>query len=107
MLKIRNTARYILGNLSNGSGFNPDTDMVSDEQLQELDKWALMKLDELIDSVKAGYDAFDFHVVFHNVRSFCVVEMSNFYLDIIKDRLYCDCKSHLQDAGAKSNVQNT
>lgn len=100
--KIRNTARYILGNLSNGSGFNPDTDMVSDEQLQELDKWALMKLDELIDSVKAGYDAFDFHVVFHNVRSFCVVEMSNFYLDIIKDRLYCEPEKSLARRSAQT-----
>ena len=85
--KIRNTARYILGNLG---GFNPDTDMVSDSELTELDKWAIMKLDTLIDKVNEGYNAFDFHVAFHAIHNFCVIDMSNFYLDIIKDRLYCE-----------------
>ncbi|HAE52164.1 MAG TPA: isoleucine--tRNA ligase [Ruminococcus sp.] len=88
--KIRNTARFILGNLGNGKGFNPDTDSVSDEQFTELDKWALMRLDKLIDDVKNGYDKYDFHIVFHAIHNFCVVDMSNFYLDIIKDRLYCE-----------------
>jgi isoleucyl-tRNA synthetase len=88
--KIRNTARFILGNLGNGAGFDPDKDSVSDDQLTELDKWALMKLDALIDEVKAGYDKYDFHVAFHAIHNFCVVDMSNFYLDIIKDRLYCE-----------------
>ena len=85
--KIRNTARYILGNLG---GFDPDTDMVSDSELTELDKWAIMKLDTLIDKVNEGYNAFDFHVAFHAIHNFCVIDMSNFYLDIIKDRLYCE-----------------
>ena len=85
--KIRNTARYILGNLD---GFNPDTDRVSPEELTELDKWAYEQLDALIDKVRAGYDALDYHVAFHAIHNFCVVEMSSFYLDIIKDRLYCE-----------------
>ncbi|MDE5992589.1 MAG: class I tRNA ligase family protein, partial [Oscillospiraceae bacterium] len=88
--KIRNTARYILGNLGNGSGFDPDKDCVSDDKLTELDKWAMMKLDSLIDTVKDGYEKYDFHIAFHAVHNFCVVDMSNFYLDIIKDRLYCE-----------------
>jgi isoleucyl-tRNA synthetase len=88
--KIRNTARFILGNLGNGAGFNPDKDSVSDDQLTELDKWALMKLDNLIDTMKKGYDAFDFHIALHALHNFCVIDMSNFYLDIIKDRLYCE-----------------
>lgn len=88
--KIRNTARYILGNLGNGDGFNPDTDCVSDDELQEIDRWALIKLDALMDKVEAGYNAFDFHVVFHSIHNFCTTDMSNFYLDIIKDRLYCE-----------------
>lgn len=88
--KIRNTARFILGNLGNGAGFNPDTDSVSDDKLTELDKWALMKLDSLIDKVNEGYNAFDFHIAFHAIHNFCVIDMSNFYLDIIKDRLYCE-----------------
>lgn len=88
--KIRNTARFILGNLGNGKGFNPDTDCVSYDSLTELDKWAMMRLDALIDKVNEGYNAFDFHIVFHAIHNFCVIDMSNFYLDIIKDRLYCE-----------------
>ncbi len=88
--KIRNTARFILGNLSNADGFDIDKDGVSDDELFELDKWALTKLDELIDKVNAAYSAFDYHIVFHAIHNFCVIDMSNFYLDIIKDRLYCD-----------------
>ena len=88
--KIRNTARFILGNLGNGNGFDPDKDCVSDDKLTELDKWAMMKLDALIDKMKEGYEAFDFHIAFHALHNFCVIDMSNFYLDIIKDRLYCE-----------------
>ncbi|MGN0585629.1 MAG: isoleucine--tRNA ligase [Ruminococcus sp.] len=88
--KIRNTARYILGNLGNGDGFDPDRDSVSDNELQEIDRWALMKLDALMDKVEKGYNSFDFHVVFHSIHNFCTTDMSNFYLDIIKDRLYCE-----------------
>ena len=88
--KIRNTARFILGNLSNANGFDIDKDAVSDDELLELDKWAMLKLDELIEKVKAAYEAFDYHIVFHAIHNFCVTDMSNFYLDIIKDRLYCE-----------------
>ena len=85
-LKIRNTARYILGNLN---GFDVST-LLSYAELEELDQWALMKLNELIGKVIAGYDAYEFHTVLHAIHNFCVVDMSNFYLDVIKDRLYCD-----------------
>lgn len=88
--KIRNTARYILGNLSNQGGFDLDKDGVAYENMEELDKWAIMRLDNLIDKVNEAYNAFDFHIVFHAIHNFCVVDMSNFYLDIIKDRLYCE-----------------
>ncbi len=87
--KIRNTARYILGNLCNGEGFNPETDCVAVNDLHEIDKWALIKLNALIDKVKAAYDVFDFHIVVSSIHNFCITDMSNFYLDIIKDRLYC------------------
>ncbi|MEG0804108.1 MAG: isoleucine--tRNA ligase, partial [Pygmaiobacter sp.] len=83
--KIRNTARFILGNLYD---FNPDTDLVPDNQLEELDLWALGTMETLINISRDGYDQFDFHKVYHNVHKFCVVDMSNFYLDVIKDRLY-------------------
>lgn len=83
--KIRNTARFILGNISD---FDPNKDMVADDQLQELDIWALEKLDGLITACKAGYESYEFHTVFQAIRNFCVLDMSNFYLDILKDRLY-------------------
>lgn len=100
--KIRNTARFILGNLSNGDGFNPDTDSVPDDQLLEIDKWALMRFDSLIDKVQAGYNDFDFHVAFHSIHNFCVIDMSNFYLDIIKDRLYCEGEKSLERRSAQT-----
>ena len=85
-LKFRNTARYCLGNLS---GFNPDS-LVSPSEMLELDRWAVTRLNALIEKCFKGYDEYEFLTVTHAVNDFCVVEMSNFYLDIIKDRLYCD-----------------
>lgn len=85
--KIRNTARYILGNIND---FNPDTDSVSMDKLLPIDKWALFKLDELNKKVRDGYDSYEFHQVFHAIHNFCVVDMSNFYFDVLKDRLYTE-----------------
>ncbi len=84
-LKIRNTARYMLGNLD---GFDPDR-AVAVEDMLDLDKWAAAAFNSLVRDVRAGYDAYEFHAVYRAIYNFCVVEMSNFYLDIIKDRLYC------------------
>ncbi len=83
--KIRNTARYCLGNLYD---FNPDTDMVANDELEELDKYALMKLDEVIETAKQGYEVYEYHTTAHAIHNFCVVDMSNFYFDVLKDRLY-------------------
>ena len=99
--KIRNTARYILGNLNNNKGFDPNTEMVPFDQLRDLDKWALARLDEVIEKVKASYEAFDYYLAYHALISFCVVDMSNFYLDIVKDVLYCDAV----DSPARKSVQ--
>ncbi len=85
--KIRNTARYILGCIND---FNPDTDSVAIDELMPIDKWAINKLNELILKVKAGYDSYEFHQVYHAIHNFCVVDMSNFYLDVLKDRLYTE-----------------
>ena len=90
--KIRNTARFILGNLGNGDGFNPDTEMVALDKLSDIDKWALSRLDAVIEKVKASYESFDFYLAYHAIHSFCVVDMSNFYLDIVKDTLYCSAE---------------
>lgn len=92
--KIRNTARFILSNLA---GFDPEKNMVPTDQMTELDLWALSSLNRLIEKAHSGYRSFDFHVVYHAVHNFCVLDMSNFYLDILKDRLYCDEEdSHLR-----------
>jgi isoleucyl-tRNA synthetase len=85
--KIRNTARYILGNLYD---FDPAKDSVPDDRLTELDRWALAQLDLLIRKVREAYGSFDFHIIYHAVHNFCTVDMSNFYLDVIKDRLYVE-----------------
>ncbi|WP_427338529.1 isoleucine--tRNA ligase [Caloranaerobacter sp. DY30410] len=83
--KIRNTARFILGNLYD---FEPEKDAVSYDELLEMDKWALIKLNRLIEKVTKAYDSYDFHVIYHAIHNFCVVDMSSFYLDVLKDRLY-------------------
>ncbi len=90
--KIRNTARFILGNLGNGDGFNPDTEMVALDKLSDIDKWALSRLDAVTEKVRASYESFDFYLAYHAIHSFCVVDMSNFYLDIVKDTLYCSAE---------------
>ena len=83
--KLRNTARFALGNLH---GFDPERDSVSDEELLEIDRWALAELDGMIRKVCAAYDAYEFHTVYHALYNFCTVTLSARYFDIIKDRLY-------------------
>ena len=84
--KIRNTARYILGNTYDYDPENP----VAYEDLQEIDKWALTRLNKLIKDCTKDYDTYSFGNCYHDVNQFCVVDMSSFYLDIIKDRLYTE-----------------
>ncbi len=97
-LKFRNTARYCLGNLNE---FDPDQ-LVGAEQMEELDKWALTKLDALVQTVRNAYSNYEFHVISHAINDFCVVELSSFYLDILKDRLYCEEKDGLRRRSALS-----
>ncbi|HHY52258.1 MAG TPA: isoleucine--tRNA ligase [Clostridiales bacterium] len=85
--KIRNTARYILGNLYD---FDPVKDSVADSELLDLDKWALARLDGLLERAHRAYSRFDFHIIFHAIHNFCTIDMSNFYLDVTKDRLYVE-----------------
>ncbi|MEW5954249.1 MAG: isoleucine--tRNA ligase [Bacillota bacterium] len=85
--KIRNTCRFLLGNLYD---FNPSAHRVSREQMTEIDCYAMLRLQKLIDKVGQAYRNYDFHVVYHSVHNFCAVEMSALYLDVVKDRLYCD-----------------
>jgi len=83
--RIRNTCRYLLGNLSD---FDPETDQVPYPQMMELDRWALSRLQGLNERILKAYQDFNFHLVYHNLHNFCVLDLSSFYLDIIKDRLY-------------------
>lgn len=91
--KIRNTCRFLLGNLYD---FNPDRDILPDSQLTEIDRWALHALQILIEKARKGYSEFEFHLVFHSLNNFCAVEMSSFYLDILKDRLYTARKDSIE-----------
>ena len=97
-LKFRNTARYCLGNLNE---FDPDN-LVAPEDMEELDRWALTKLNSLISACRKAYNNYEFHVVTHAINDFCVVELSAFYLDILKDRLYCEEKEGLRRRSAQS-----
>jgi len=83
--RVRNTARFILGNLSD---FTPDTDVVSYNRLNELDRLILSNFQSLVKRVNECYDKFEFHSLYHEIHNFCAVDLSSFYLDIIKDRLY-------------------
>ncbi len=97
-LKIRNTARYILGNISD---FNAD-DLVPASEMNTLDRWAITRLNDLIEKVAQAYENYEYHIVYHAIRNFCVVDMSNFYLDVIKDVLYCDSKNGLRRRSAQT-----
>ncbi|MFL6210971.1 MAG: isoleucine--tRNA ligase [Pyrinomonadaceae bacterium] len=83
--KFRNTVRFALGNLA---GFDPQRDYVPRSELHEIDRWALMELDTVIERALAGYRAYEFHTAYHALYQFCTVTLSARYFDIIKDRLY-------------------
>ena len=83
--KLRNTARFALGNLH---GFDPARDSVKKEEMEEIDRWALAELDALIVKVREAYKAYEFHTVYHTLYNFSTVTLSARYFDIIKDRLY-------------------
>ncbi|APT76656.1 isoleucine--tRNA ligase [Marinitoga sp. 1137] len=92
--KYRNTIRFLLGNTSD---FDPEVDAVPYEEMEELDKWAMMKIHQLIKKVTEAYENYEFFRVHHLINNFCTVEMSSMYLDIIKDRIYTELpKSRLR-----------
>jgi isoleucyl-tRNA synthetase len=88
--KIRNTWRFILGNLYD---FSPDTDAVELDEMEMLDRWALGKAAEVGRRILKAYDEYEYHIIFHAVYNFFTVELSALYLDILKDRLYCSAKN--------------
>lgn len=97
--RIRNTARYILGN---SYDFNPKTDKVPYKDMLEIDKWALNKLEVLKRSVTESYDKYEFYNLFQGIHYFAAIDMSAFYLDIIKDRLYTEKKESVARRAAQT-----
>jgi isoleucyl-tRNA synthetase len=85
--KLRNTARFLISNLYD---FDPDRDAVAPGQLAELDRWILHRTQNLLARCRDAYEKFEFHVVYHALNNFCSVDLSALYLDIVKDRLYCE-----------------
>ncbi|NLA75555.1 MAG: class I tRNA ligase family protein, partial [Deltaproteobacteria bacterium] len=83
--RIRNTCRFLLGNLD---GFDTVKDRVPYSEMFEIDKWALHKLQDMNERILKAYESFEFHIIYHTLHNFCVLDLSSFYLDIIKDRLY-------------------
>ncbi len=86
--KIRNSARILMANL--GDDFDPDKNMIALDELYDIDKWALSRLNGLIASCVEAYDKYQFHIVYHNISNFCILDMSKLYIDITKDRVYTE-----------------
>ena len=97
--KIRNTIRYMLGNLSD---FNPESDRVGYTDLPEIDRWALARFEDLKERVTAAYERYEFHSIYQGLNNFCGMTMSAFYLDILKDRLYCSGQNSLPRRAAQT-----
>jgi len=100
--RIRNTCRFLLGNLSD---FEPKHHAVPYRDLEPLDRWALNRLQELNERVIKAYDAFEFHLVYHNLHNFCALDLSSLYLDIIKDRLYTSPRNSRKRRSAQTAMQ--
>ena len=97
--RIRNTCRYILGNIN---GFDPDTQSVPFAEMPEIDRWALHQLEILKERVLTAYQDLEFHVIYQEVNGFCTTEMSSFYLDILKDRMYTSKSDSLERLSAQT-----
>ena len=97
--RIRNTARFLMGNLNE---FNYAEDKVEYKDMLEIDKWAMHKLEKLKETTTNHYDKYEFYSLFQEITYFCSIEMSSFYLDIVKDRLYCEDKNSLERRSAQT-----
>ena len=100
--KLRNTARYLLGNLSD---FDPATDRVPHEQLTDLDKYILHRLNKIVSEVNQNFDRFEFFKFYQLLQNFCVVDLSSFYFDIVKDRLYTAAPKSLSRRSAQTVLE--
>lgn len=99
--KIRNTARFILGNID---GFDPNKDMVEDGELYEIDRYILSRTGDVVKKALNAYRNYDFHIIYHTIHNFCVVDLSSFYLDIVKDRLYTEKANSVARRAAQTTM---
>ncbi len=97
--KIRNTFRYLLGNLYD---FDPASDSVPYKQMEEFDRWALLRLEQVRSEVTKAYEEYQFHVMYHAIHNFCTVDLSAIYLDVLKDRLYTEKGNSLSRRSAQT-----
>ena len=97
--KIRNTARFLLGNLSD---FDPARDAVAPEEMLDIDRWALARAESVFDRCRKAYEEYEFHVVYHRILDLCTVDLSSLYLDIQKDTLYIEAASSLARRSAQT-----
>ncbi|MCM3409003.1 isoleucine--tRNA ligase [Metabacillus litoralis] len=102
--KIRNTFRFLLGNLSD---FNPATDSVSLENLRDVDRYMLVKLNKLTKRVKEAYEQYEFAAIYHAVHNFCTIELSSFYLDFAKDVLYIESSENQERRAIQTVLHET
>ena len=99
--KIRNTARILLANLGD---FDPETGLLPAEELCEIDKWALTRVNELAQVARESYDKYEFHVLYHAVNNFCTTDLSKLYIDITKDRVYTEAADGKLRRAAQSTM---
>ena len=100
--KIRNTCRYLLSNLYD---FDPARDAVAEAGLQELDRYALARHRQVVARVLEAYESYEFHLVYHGLLQYCAADLSSFYLDVLKDRLYCDAADGPRRRSAQTVLQ--
>jgi isoleucyl-tRNA synthetase len=99
--RLRNTARFLLGNLYD---FDPENDAVQASELDEMDRWILHRTQVMLGRCREAYDDYEFHAVYHTLNNFCSVDLSAQYLDIVKDRLYCDGKRSTSRRAAQTTL---
>ena len=99
--RLRNTARFLISNLYD---FDPEKDSVAPEAFDELDRWILHRTQNILGRCRDAYEKYEFHVVYHTLNNFCSVDLSALYLDIVKDRLYCEGKSSRERRAAQTTL---
>jgi isoleucyl-tRNA synthetase len=97
--KVRNTLRYLLSNLSD---FDPAAHTVPEADMEELDRFALARHRQLVSRIRRAYDEFEFHLVYHQLTQYCAADLSAFYLDVLKDRLYCEARGGARRRSAQT-----